>query len=150
MEILGIGFCLLAGLLYVAVVWGLPILIAVLLVRWILRSFGWEKPLAEQREEKAGTNPWPESAAIKEDAAAARAELIADRRKRTMAAALKEQGRLDRLALVYYVESALKSGMAVEVISAALKEKGWAESDITAAFSSYKELMEISPAKSAA
>lgn len=62
------------------------------------------------------------------------AESLLKRKRDELAAAMKEQGKLDRLALVYYVEASLREGCAADAVAGALKAKGWPEADITAAF----------------
>jgi len=69
----------------------------------------------------------------------ARAEELARRKKKRLAAAMKGEGRLDRLALVYYVESALKAGGDGAAIALALKEKGWPAEQVEAALQCCRE-----------
>lgn len=87
----------------------------------------------------------PEPAVVAgEESAAARAaraeeevrlaESLLKRKRDELASAMKEQGKLDRLALVYYVEASLREGCAADAVAGALKAKGWPEADITAAF----------------
>lgn len=96
-----------------------------------------ETAAAEAR--KAG----PAAVVAGEESAAARAaraeeevrlaESLLRRKRDELAAAMKEQGKLDRLALVYYVEASLREGCAAGDVAGALKAKGWPEADIAAA-----------------
>jgi len=88
---------------------------------------GLEAALAGAREEAAREQ------ADKARAAAAPAESdFASPAREAVFVKLKKEGRLDRLALVYYVEDALKSGMAPAAVAAALRAKGWPEEEIAA------------------
>lgn len=51
-------------------------------------------------------------------------------RKEKLFLKLRKEGRLDRLALVYYVEDAMNSGLTAEAVGAALKSKGWPDAEI--------------------
>lgn len=131
----------------------LPIYLVIQIVRWIKRyrvtgELPWQvkpKPrvaeagagelkAAFDRERSAAQQPGaaPKAAEPAATAAPATAHYFESRRKEELYAGLKQQDRLDRLALVYYVEDALKSGMTPEAVGAALKAKGWPEETIKA------------------
>lgn len=100
---------------------------------------------AVKAETAAAAAKRPETAVVaSEESASARAaraeeevrlaESLLKRKRDELASAMKEQGKLDRLALVYYVEASLREGCAAGDVAGALKAKGWPEADITAAF----------------
>lgn len=118
----------------------LPVFVLYKLGRWIWRRI--------QGETKPETNAVPAEdlaaalARSRAETQAARAETETIRAAAEAAgkklaqeekiAVLKTQGNMDRLALVYYVEDALKSGQTAGDIAAALRAKGWPEEEIAA------------------
>lgn len=102
-------------------------------------AFARDKAAAQSPADKiAGLEAALESAKNEAAALAAaktrREDAEFNRRMEEMAANMKAQGRLDRLALAYYVESSLREGCEAAAVRAALKAKGWAEADVEAAF----------------
>jgi len=136
-----IGFCLLAILFYGIVTFILPLAAIAGLVFVIIKLF--KKP----GKSGGGGRPVRSEAELAAEAAMANVieeaesmEAIARRKRHELAEAMKAKGRLDRLALVYYIESALKSGLDRAAIAAALKAKGWPDPEVESAFSSYSGL----------
>ena len=125
----------------------LPIYLIVKIIQWIIQyretgTLPWHRKLrppageagtglkaALEREKNAASQQQPAAVKAAEPAAAVRpsAQYFESRRKEELYAGLKQRDRLDRLALVYYVEDALNAGMAPEAVGAALKSKGWPE-----------------------
>jgi len=123
---------------YFFIIYVLPVLGFSVLVWLVWRSF-----------HKTGQTGAPVSEAeaknLKDAADKAYAEAVARRKKAEMAATMKEQGRLDRLALVYFVESAMKDGGDEAAITAALREKGWPAGQVEAAVRGYREIQPGGP-----
>lgn len=160
MTIIGIGFCLLMLAAMFAVQVVLPILLLVKLGKFLWRYFHKGQPGAEEPRQPARSlqEVFPaarpsapgqadelerakaEAEAARAEAAAAKAEAGAlreaaewRRRQEARISEVKAQARLNRIALVYYVEDSLKSGVKPEAIAAALRTKGWPEEEILGA-----------------
>ncbi|MDD2805348.1 MAG: hypothetical protein PHV33_07315 [Elusimicrobiales bacterium] len=129
-----LAVCVLFGLLYLALTVALPVFILIKVVQWIMRLMSGEKKPApaaggalraalDRSQAGAGTGA-PAGAAPQSEFASPDREAVFVK--------LKKEGRLDRLALVYYVEDALKSGMPPAAVAAALRAKGWPEEEIAA------------------
>ncbi len=143
--LLMIGMAVVAFLVNVV----LPIYLIIRVIQWIIKyretgKLPWQREprptsggggaeglkAAFDRERSAAAQQQPAAVKAAEPAAAAApvtAQYFESRRKEELYAGLKQQDRLDRLALVYYVEDALKAGMTPEAVGAALKAKGWPE-----------------------
>ena len=175
MEIIGwvgIGFCGLLGIAYVALMYFLPFYILYRIIKAIIRFARTGKPpwrrdeparrpdepatlkeaLSRAQAAKAQAAQAAAAGAVRAEAAiaaggesaaarAARAgeevrlaEALLKRKRDELAAAMKEQGKLDRLALVYYVEASLRGGCTAAAVADALRAKGWKDADIDAAF----------------
>lgn len=128
------AFCALFMLLFVAVTVILPIFILVKVVQAILRLVRGEKappPAAGGDLRAALAHSRAETETTGAGTAPAQSEFKSPAREAVFVK-LKKEGRLDRLALVYYVEDALKSGLTPQAVAAALRAKGWPEEEITA------------------
>lgn len=130
-----LAFCILFVVLYLALTVVLPIFILVKLVQWIVRMVRGEK--APPPASGGGLRAALDRSRAKPEAAAgpgspAAESDFASPAKEAIFVKLKKEGRLDRLALVYYVEDALKSGLTPEAVAAALRAKGWPEEEIAA------------------
>lgn len=142
MTIMGIGFCLLFLAAMIAVQVVLPIYLLIKAGKFLWRYFNKEKAAAAKPpqpepglREMLSRDRGPTAAGRAEEPESVRAEADAAAKQRAWeerVAVLKTQGNLDRLALVYYVEDALKSGHAAGDIAAALRAKGWPEEEIAA------------------
>jgi hypothetical protein len=145
-----IGLMALAFLIYVVI----PVAIIYVIIKLTLKysrtgKLPWQRadaPAAESEETLAASFARARSEAARAEAAragtndaqAAAAARLAERRlessRKELAESMKGQRRFDRLALVYYVEAALREGAAAAALAAALKSKGWPEAEIEAAF----------------
>jgi hypothetical protein len=140
----------------------LPLYLLIKVILWITRYFTkgevpWHKEPAQggglkealARDKAAAQSPADKVAGLeaaladaKNEAAvlaaaaanARRIEEEASRKREELAATMKAQGRLDKLALAYYVEASLREGCEAGAIKAALRAKGWPEADIDGAF----------------
>jgi hypothetical protein len=130
MTIIFIGGCLLLGVVAFAVQFVLPIYLLYKIVRFLMRKFGGAGPEPKEAVSE-GLKQALERSRQEKPAAEAQSELPSQARQEVYVK-LKKEGRLDRLALVYYVEDALKAGMTPELVAAALRAKGWPEAEIAA------------------
>jgi len=131
-----LGFCLLFILAAFAIQVVLPIFLLYKLVRFLMRKFGGGQPEPKAAAGEGLKAALERSRAESGDAsgavtAAPQSEFASPARE-AIFVKLKKEGRLDRLALVYYVEDALKSGLTPQAVAEALRAKGWPEADIAA------------------
>lgn len=127
------GFCvLLLGLMAVAglVVVSLPLALVFLVVRASIKPKRKGETPAPATD-KARSTEAGQAAGVKERLTA---EELQEFKRSEIVSKLKREGRLDRLALVYYVEASLREGCAAGDVATALRTKGWREADIAAAF----------------
>ena len=133
-------FCLLFLIAMFLINVVLPVFVLYRLGRWIWRLIQGEKkaemsaaPAEDLAAALARSRAETEAARAETEAVRAAAAVAAKVRvQEERIAVLKTQGNLDRLALVYYVEDALKSGQIAGDIAAALRAKGWPEEEIAA------------------
>ncbi|HNW43444.1 MAG TPA: hypothetical protein PKI19_03000 [Elusimicrobiales bacterium] len=152
--ILGGAFCILFLIGWFLLIVVLPVYAVIKLAMLIFgfktgkrrREPVWnDEPLVAAADAEKARAAEAEEAAVKAAAEAMRAEAEAARvealnlsKKEAVVSALKKQGRLDKLAMVYYVESAMREGGNAAAIAFALREKGWPENDIAEAFQGFQ------------
>jgi hypothetical protein len=135
-------FCVLFIGGYFLIAFVLPVFILVKLAQWAWHLFQtgewpWDANKAKVNTLPAGEAP-PVSLEAKAIFAAETRTRIEEgallRKREQLAATMKEQGRLDRLAMAYYVEASLREGCAAGDVASALRAKGWPLEDIAAVF----------------
>lgn len=132
------GICILFAIPWAAALFlvnfGLPLLGVFFLARWWIRYDRTKKLPWQPDETELFAALTLEQERAKEEERAKLEATALERNREKARAELRELRRMDRLAMTYYIEDALHDGQDKATVMGALKQKGWPEEDIVAAF----------------